>query len=305
MDITRLEEFLLIAQEKSIKKAAEKGGTAPTTLSSRLSVLEKEAGTSLFIRSRAALELTEEGRRFYKQAEEIVSSYHRLTEQMRQVSSEEPHSLRIGIIGCEIPFHLGPYLDILNLRYPHISLHLVDETHFSFPESLLSGDVDLIMGPVMNHFHHDDIIRHTIAPPHSGIYLPAGHPLAKNDFLSLSELEDQTFILYPDSRSRGIREFQLKNLSAVLRNYKTYDSDTSPMFLNYLVPVGKGLLLTPFHTPRDAPKCVYLPVTDIPAPAPDSVLYLKNLQKKEIKSILGDFMKFVKENTPHEHGPAL
>lgn len=305
MEISRLEEFILIAQEGGIRRAAVKMGLSPTTLTSRLSVLEKEAGTPLFVRQHSALELTEKGKRFYKSACEITESYHQLTEQMKQINSASFHSLRIGIIGSELPFHLGPYLDILNMRYPHIVLNLIDETRFTPIEGLLSGEVDIVLGPVMSRFHHDDIICHTIAQPHSSVILPADHPLAQKESLTLRQLKDETFLLYPDTHCSWIRDFQIENLTAVLHHFEAYDNETAPLFLNYLIPVGKGLLFVPFHSPGDIPKCVHLPVTNIPYPAPDSILFLKNPFKKEIKDFVSDFLKFAKENGKHEHRKTL
>lgn len=302
MDINRLEEFMVIAQERSIKKAAQKLSLSPATLSSRLSAFESELGVQLFARSRSALTLTDAGTRLCRNAEEILSEYHHIAHEMEIVSSNELHSLRIGIIGNEMPFHLGPYLDIVNLRNPHVRIELLDEQSFSITEGLLSGDIDLCLGPMMTTFHHEDIICQTIAPPHSSVILPLTHPLAYADSVSLSQLNRETFILTPACRCPAVREFQLANIRAALTHYEFYESETSSQFAAYLVPVGKGLLLSPFHDPIHLPRCIRRPLTDLPHPAPDCILYLKKPYQKELRSFITDFMKFVRESddTGHE-----
>jgi DNA-binding transcriptional LysR family regulator len=78
MDLDRLSEFVLIAEKKSIKKAADELGLAPATLSSRLKVFESSLGTELFTRNNSGLALTPEGENFYSNVHSIVYKYNHL-----------------------------------------------------------------------------------------------------------------------------------------------------------------------------------------------------------------------------------
>lgn len=295
MDIHRLEEFIIIAEEQSIRNASVRLNLAPATLSSRLSVFERDLNTQLFRREHGSLTLTDAGARLYHNASEILSHYHDILQQMKAVSTSSLHSLRIGIIGSELPFHLGPYLDIINQQNPDIHIDLLDDSAFRLPDSLLSGDVDLCLGPVPSTFDHEDIICQSVAPPHSGVLMPISHPLAQAETISIHQLEKETFILFPEERSPLLREFQMTNLRTSLHSFEVYNSDSAGSYIQYMVPIGKGLLITPFHDPVYLRNCIRRPLTDLPCSAPDSILYLRNPYQKELKPFISGFMKFMRD----------
>lgn len=301
MDIQRLEEFMIIADEQSIRKAAGRLSLPPATLSSRLAVFERDLDTQLFIRERSALSLTDAGNRLYHNGAEILADYHQTLRQMELAGSNVLTELRIGVIGNEMPFHLGPYLDIVNRRNPNIHIDILDESCFSLPDSLLTGEIDLCLGPILTGFRHEDIICQTIAPSHSSVLIPISHALAQSDTISIHQLEGETFILFPEKTNPYIRNFQLANLKDSLRKYDIYDSETGGSYTGCMVPVGKGLLFTPFHDPVHLPHVILRPLTDLPHPAPSSLMYRKNPPRSDLKPLVTDFMRFVKENNTYDY----
>ncbi len=64
MDLERLNEFIVIAEKKSIKKAAGELLLSPAALSARLCAFERSLGITLFNRSVSPLALTSDGSRF-------------------------------------------------------------------------------------------------------------------------------------------------------------------------------------------------------------------------------------------------
>ena len=89
MDFERLEEFALVAQHGSIKKAALELGISSATLSARLIRFEEHLGTPLFIRKADAMVLTAAGEQLLPSAQEIVASYQGLRKSMH---SDQDHS---------------------------------------------------------------------------------------------------------------------------------------------------------------------------------------------------------------------
>ena len=61
MELRTLRYFLAVAQEKNITRAAENLHVTQPTLSRQIGDLEEELGTTLFIRGKRSLELTEDG----------------------------------------------------------------------------------------------------------------------------------------------------------------------------------------------------------------------------------------------------
>jgi DNA-binding transcriptional LysR family regulator len=91
MDLDRLSEFVLIAEKKSIKKAADELGIAPATLSSRLKVFESSLGTDLFARNNSGLSLTVEGQNFYTNVSPIVGKYQKLKNEIHMIQGYKSH----------------------------------------------------------------------------------------------------------------------------------------------------------------------------------------------------------------------
>ena len=72
MDIRVLRYFLMVAQEESFSRAAERLFLSQPTLSRQIHELETELGVTLLKRSNRYVILTSDGQRLRKRAQEIV-----------------------------------------------------------------------------------------------------------------------------------------------------------------------------------------------------------------------------------------
>ena len=78
MELRTLRYFLAAAQEENITKAADILHVTQPTLSRQIMDLEKELGTTLTLRGKNGLRLTEDGIFFRQRAQEIVELADRL-----------------------------------------------------------------------------------------------------------------------------------------------------------------------------------------------------------------------------------
>ena len=67
--------FLVLAEEKSISRAAEYLFVSQPALSQQIRNLEKELGYRVFHRTSKGLELTEKGNVFYQKAQEMLKDF--------------------------------------------------------------------------------------------------------------------------------------------------------------------------------------------------------------------------------------
>lgn len=305
MDLERLQEFVLIAEHQNIKKAAEAMNLAPATLNARLSTFEASLETRLFHRARGKLTLTAKGARFYTDACKIVREYRQIKQEIASLEYYTFQSLRIAIVESGMPFHLGPYLDMLNAKNPRLQLEILDDTHYSIADGLRSGQVDLYFAPTMNQFCPDGIARFTLAPSQQYVLLPSEHRLASQESVPLRELDRECFILYPPTKEPCIRDFQLSNLEASGLHYTVYDSHSSPVFGHLFVPIGKGVYISPVPVLNEPPNSVCLPLTDVPYPASSALFYSKNCTRPEIDQFVKSFKHFIQEAPRHENRKAL
>lgn len=305
MDLDRLNEFILTARRKSLRKAAEAMNIAPATLNARLCSLEASLGTALFEKSRSTLSLTPKGARFYRDACEIIDEYAQLKKSLTDCSHRSQRPLRIAAAGGIIPFYLTAFLSLLEAQNPGFPLEMTDDTCCSVSDGLLSGQVDFYFAPVMQQPKYEEIMCLPIVACRPQLLLPRNHRLSSRGSLSMKELDNECFVLYPVTRDTCIRNFQLANLKAAGISWSAYDSHSLPLFNQTFTAIGKGIFISPIPIPDSLSDSVHIPLTDIPRPATETLFYRKDTGDTDITLLITQFKQHLKETFGHENRKAL
>ena len=301
MELDRLNEFTVVARQMNMKKAAQALGIPAATLSARMRSFEKTLGTPLFQYSGKELQLTEAGNRLLPNALEIIADYEGLTDRLQVTSRHHYKKLRLAVAGGGLPLYLGPFLDKLNNHFPGLELDLMDDNQHSIREGLLSGAVDVYFASVMENFSIDGIEKCPVAASNQYVLLPRQHLLSGRNSISIRELDGDCFILHPETKESCIRDFQLANLQASGIRYSIYQGHTASAFSKLLVPIGKGLVLSPTLAMDLPPNTVCVSVSDLPFPATPCYFYRKDTDNPETLAFIRDYNSFVKESSMHEH----
>ena len=74
--IRQIQYFSEVAEEGSLRKAAERMGVSQPTLSVQITALEKDLGLTLFERSRTSTRLTPSGRELLPVARDLLRQHH-------------------------------------------------------------------------------------------------------------------------------------------------------------------------------------------------------------------------------------
>lgn len=101
---SRIQVFMAVCDECSFTKAAKKLGISQPAVSQNIAEIEKGVGVKLFARTRNAVSLTPEGRRFKEFAEQIIYWYGAASEAFKDKAvgrivrgERNKKDLRIGI----------------------------------------------------------------------------------------------------------------------------------------------------------------------------------------------------------------
>ena len=203
--------------------------------------------------------------------------------------------------GGGLPLYLGPFLDILNRNYPDMTLELLDDSQVSIQEELLSDAVDVYFASVMPGYNLSGIIKRPVAVSNQYVLMPRQHPLSGRNAVSIRELDGECFILHPEAAEPCIRAFQTANLTASGIRYSIYGGNAAASFVKMLVPIGKGLMLSPSLIMDLPPATVCVSVSDLPYPATPCYFYRKDTDNPEVLAFVRDYSGFVKEAQLHEH----
>lgn len=262
MDLNRLQEFMVIAKEKSFKKAAAQLGIAPNVLSTRMHSFEDSLNTRLIRRVKNGIELTESGKALLPNIDSLLKSYTHVTDSLGDLKNHTFQSLHLQFCANLMAAELGPYLDIFCRRHPQLNIDLYDENTCQIRSGLKSGKVDIAF-VVCREQDFEDIPGRILLScfPTMYVHLPVDHMLANEPSVHFSELSGETFILYPQMLDPWIRDLQIDFLEQSGIDYQIYEESTSPYFFDLLVPIGKGIRLWNWNTVT-APNTVLLPIAD-------------------------------------------
>lgn len=123
-----LKYFISVAETASFTQSAEQFHVPASSLSRRISDLEKSLGATLLQRTTRVVRLTEVGRDYYAQVKPLIDQLNDANASVRNYHTEPMGTLRISSMVSFGEQKLMPMLDEFSQRYPKILLdvHLSD-----------------------------------------------------------------------------------------------------------------------------------------------------------------------------------
>ena len=296
MDFRLLEEFVLVSQQKSIRKAAALLGVSPAALSQRMSVLEQTLGVALLLRTKQSTSLTEAGEKFTRDAERFLRQYHQSLDKIVARDEHLYSSLRVVISGELMPYALASVLDSLNFRYPDLHLELLDDRSYGLKESLSSGSIDLYFAFYYGDDLGEEIVSEVMFISKMYAVVRNDHRLAGRVSVSLQDLAGETFILYPHSADGRVRQYQVDMLKRSGIRYSVYETETPHSLYTFLLPIGKGVLLSPWiMTGKLTPNSVVIPLEDDAGITEYRMLYRRDTHNPALLKIVQEICQIVRE----------
>ncbi|RJQ66959.1 LysR family transcriptional regulator [Pseudonocardiaceae bacterium YIM PH 21723] len=144
-----LRYFVAVAGELNFTRAAAGLHMATSPLSQRIKDLERELGTTLFVRSHHKLELTTAGETLLPAAREIIDRFDSVPQLVRE-STGGPRTVTLGLAPEVSPELRSTVLQALATRHADVTVRLTPASSGPLVQALLSGELDLalIHGPV-------------------------------------------------------------------------------------------------------------------------------------------------------------
>ena len=195
MDIRILSYFVVIAEELNITKAAEKLNMSQPPLSSQIKVLEEELDTTLFIRGKRHLQLTESGKLLYRHAKEIISLANKTKEEIRAMGKGISGKISIGLVEGSAPNIAASWIDSFLKKYNKAEFSIIDGNSDELIQKLRSGLIDLavITSPCDNTL----LNSFKVGQERITAFMSKDHPLASLDgnTIDLIKLKGEPLII--------------------------------------------------------------------------------------------------------------
>lgn len=197
MELRVLNYFLTIAREQSFSAAAKSLHLSQPTLSTQIKALEEELGKPLLIRNfrgSRRIQLTEEGFRLKKRAEEIFALVRMTQKEIALPNEDISGDVYIGMGESHIIRHFAQAAKHLNQKHPHVQYHLLSGNADFVQEHLDRGLIDfgVIYSPVdPNEYHCIKIPFHDTW----GVLMRKDDPLAQKTSITPNDLRERPLIL--------------------------------------------------------------------------------------------------------------
>jgi len=207
VDISQLEIFLCIAEEKSFSRAAEKMLRTQPALSIAIKRLEEELGEPLFDRSSKSGTLTEAGKILHSYAQRMINLRDEAKEAISELGGMFRGRLSIGANESTSLYLLPGLLLEYRQRHPNIKIEVYRNVSEKIPAEVLERNLDfgfLSYDPVHPalqsiEVHRDELVL--VVPPH--------HRLVNRTHVSFKELAEEQFVAHNVKTPARTRIFEL------------------------------------------------------------------------------------------------
>ncbi len=192
MELRHLRYFVAVAEEGSLKLAAEKRlHTAQPSLSRQIRDLEYEVGAQLLRRSARGVELTAAGRAFLDHARLSLAQAEAAVESARRVAQPAKPVFAVGFVtGHEVDC-MPPTTNLLRDDLPNLEVRMFSGFSVDLAEDLQRGRLDIAF--VRREPIADLDYRLIVREPLVAI-LPSDHPLASRASIRPRDLAGEPFI---------------------------------------------------------------------------------------------------------------
>lgn len=143
MNSDDLNFFSLVVDSGSISAAALAGGCDASTISRRITQLEKSVGTRLFSRSGRGVTLTPQGHELLTYARQVASLIDSAAAAMRSTDRRGPARIRIAAQPTIAKLLFGALFHAIHDRYPDSQIHLIEGSASKVLGELQTGNIDI------------------------------------------------------------------------------------------------------------------------------------------------------------------
>jgi len=243
MELTQLETFLAVAEERSFSRAAQRLNRTQPAVSQVIRKLEESLGESLFDRAARDGSLTAAGKLLRDYALRLLALRREATSALGELKSLERGQLQLAANEYTC-MYLLPAIDAFRRGFPHVNVTVHRMLASRIPEelNLRTFEIGVIsFRPDISQFRTIAVYGDSLA-----FIVSPNHPLARLDRVSINDLGKQDFIAHHVAsplRRKVIEAFQ---------RYRTPLNMTIELptieAIKRFVAMGNGVALVPHLT---------------------------------------------------------
>lgn len=202
VDLRQLRQFVAVAEELHFHRAAARLNMSQPPLTATVRQLEKEIGAKLIERSNRVIQLTPAGEALLTHARQTIEQVELAVTTARDAAAGYTGVLQLTYVGSAMYGRLARAIRTFRRSFPNVRLELKEATTAAQVAALRKGVSDLAVllpplpddtGLCLSPFDEDRL----------AIALPIAHPLTNQRNITLPDLAQEPFVMWPAIEGRG------------------------------------------------------------------------------------------------------
>lgn len=230
----------MVADEKSISKAAEKLFLTQPSLSMCIQKIEISLGIKLFKRTNNGLLLTYAGERYYQIATDILRIYSDFEIEVSDINNLKKGRITIGITVYLATYILPIVLPLFRKQCPNIEVFIIEKNSMELDKSLAAGEIDFAIMHTFPFNEYKNNSRTDIYPlykDHLLLVTQKDHPLRQYatkikgggyPLIDINLFANEPFIMvHQEQKIRQVTNFVLQKANmnpAIALTTKSYET---------------------------------------------------------------------------------
>lgn len=239
-----IQAFVLVAELKSFKKAADYLHLTQTALTRRIQKLENELGMRLLERTTRSVELSAIGREFLPEAQKLVNETTLAVTRLKEKSLHSTGDVTIACIPTMAYHRLPERIREYSRRYPGNRIRILDWPSSQVNEAVANGKADFGITILLDG--RPPLEEEIILEDPYMFFCRADHPLSGKEEVSWEDLREVELISVSNlSGNRLLLDYHLSQQQLELRGFYEVQHITTAIGL---VLAGIGSAILPFST---------------------------------------------------------
>ena len=202
--LTQIRAFLIVSEEGSINRAAERLRLSQSALSRQMQALEHEMGGALLERTSNGVTLTPAGLALQTAMGTVLAGYDRAVTDVRRIVRGEKNLIRIGYMASAAKEYLDAALKRVRAVHPDLTLKLLDLSPGEQIAALRAGEIDVGLTDESAEVLAREFYTRVLVSIPSVIALPEQHRLRKLAKIRLAQLKDEVFVKSDEHEVPGV-----------------------------------------------------------------------------------------------------
>jgi DNA-binding transcriptional LysR family regulator len=192
LNIRKLRGFILVAELKSFRRAADKLCISSSALSTQIRELEEMVGVPLLRRTTRSVQITSEGSHFLARSQQLLTDADALIKEFQNTAKLQDGRVTIACVPTLTAKMLPLAITRFSKRYPGIKVRIFDESSRFIGRYIEDGEADFGIGKVPGNAR-DFEVTPMFEDPFVAL-VSSEHPLANRRQVRFAELARFPFI---------------------------------------------------------------------------------------------------------------